>query len=566
MLASSDAFLKFKNKLVQVGNQFFFKGTIKELKQMEKLIAAQSSGRTSVANRLEKKLKLKKEADYSGLYEETSTQLKNVFDESLNGYLKPYTGIKPDITGTIIDGRVVGLEMGNAFVSVLTSLGFDPRSFTRVASAAGSSTTTTTPAGDVVVVPPNIKRTGGRTPPPDDDGPDGGPSGGSPTGGSPTGGAPAGGGAAQRGPRVRNPMSGLEQVWGALQETMDFVNSATKSQLQDFAKSLNIERVSGLSVTSTKLKLPTLRRAVLEAINAPKELVEKIVEDVKTTVEQVKETVNNNAPPATDTSEVEQASTKATENVAEAQAEVDTTAVKKQGEEDKKATKDTKPKTGRKGPVKKASEKAVDNVAAEQAKADAKAAEEQGKADATEVRSGPRTIKARLKRKPFLKVDKNLEGTIEPYKHLTSTINEMVANAQQAQKISVEKALEALNLQQRQTKGKGGKSFIFRPQDFTRLAELMNIILPQAFYEIQQFVDSNGSPLVITAKGLQGIIDSLTKVVPASKKLPELAGKSVLKIEQDLNRAFIALEKQGGATGFTIGNAAGKLRTILDMQ
>jgi hypothetical protein len=566
LLASSDAFLRFKNKLTQVGNQFFFKGTIKELKQMEKLIAAQSSGRTRVADRIEKKLKLKETADYSGLYEETSNQLKNVFDESLDGYLKPYSGIKPDITGTIIDGRVVGLEMGNAFVSVLTSLGFDPRSFTRVASTAGASSST---ADDAVVVPANIRRTGSRTTPPtDDDGPDGGPSGSGPSGGSPSGGSPAGGspagGATRTGPRVRNPMSGMEQVWGTLEETMNFVNSATKKQLQDFAKSLSITKVSGLGVTSAKLKVTTLRRAILEAINAPKELVEKIAEDVKTTAEQVKETVNNNAPPATDTTEVKEASTKATENVAEAQADVNTTAVVEKGKEDKKVVEQTKPKTGRKATVKKASEDSAEKVDTAQANANAKAVEERGKVDAAEVSSGPRTIKARLKIKPFLKVDKNLEGTIGAFSHLTSTINEMVANAQQVQKISVEEALASLNLQKRATKGKGGKSFVFRPQDFTKLAELMGIILPQAFYEIQQFVKSDGSPLVITAQGLQGIIDSLTKVVPAAKSLPELAGKSVLKIEQDLNRAFIALEKEGGTKAFNIGNTAGTLRHTLN--
>jgi LPXTG-site transpeptidase (sortase) family protein len=606
LLASSDAFLRFKNKLTQVGNQFFFKGTIKELKQMEKLIAAQSSGRTRVSDRLEKKLKLKETADYSGLYEETSNQLKNVFDESLDGYLKPYSGIKPDITGTIIDGRVVGLEMGNAFVSVLTSLGFDPRAFTRVASTAGSATTTTTPAGDVVVVPPNIKRTGSRTPPPDDDGPDGPPSGGSPAGGSPTGGAPAGGGAAQRGPRVRNAMSGLEQVWGALQGTMDFVNSATKSQLQDFAKSLNITKVSGFTVKSPKLKVAQLRRAIIEAISAPSQVIAKAAEEIQTTVEQVKETVNNNAPPAKDTSKTKKASAKATENVAEAQADVDTTAVVEQGKEDEKTAKETKPKTGRKptvkkkseeavdntaeaqstadaatvveqgkedkkvveqtkpktgrkAPVKKASEKAVDNVVAEQAKADAKAAEQQGKADAAVVRSGPRTIKARLKRKPFLKVDKNLEGTIGAFSHLTSTINEMVANAQQVKKVSVEEAIAKLNLGI-----KGSKKLRFTPKDFTRLAELMGVILPQAFYEIQEFTNKAGKPLQIQADSLQNIINAIAKIVPASESLPELAGKKVLKIEQDLNRAFIALEKQGGTKAFNIGNAVGTLRHTLN--
>lgn len=562
LLASSDAFLRFKNKLTQVGNQFFFKGTIKELKQMEKLIAAQSSGRTRVSDRLEKKLKLKETADYSGLYEETSNQLKNVFDESLDGYLKPYSGIKPDITGTIIDGRVVGLEMGNAFVSVLTSLGFDPRSFTRVASTAGASSST---ADDAVVVPANIRRTGSRTTPPTDDGgPDGGPSGSGPSGGSPSGGSPAGGspagGATRTGPRVRNPMSGMEQVWGTLEETMNFVNSATKKQLQDFAKSLSITKVSGLGVTSAKLKVTTLRRAILEAINAPKELVEKIAEDVKTTAEQVKETVNNNAPPAADTTEVKEASTKATENVAEAQADVDATAVVEQGKEDEKTAKETKPKTGKKPAVKKKSEEAADSVAVEQAKVNAKAAEEQGKVDAKEVSTGgQRTLKARLKRKPFLKVDKNLEGTIGAFSHLTSTINEMVANAQQVQKISVEEAIAKLNLGI-----ENSKKLRFTPRDFTRLAELMGVILPQAFYEIQEFTNQAGKPLQIQADSLQNIINAIAKIVPASESLPELAGKKVLKIEQDLNRAFIALEKQGGTKAFNIGNAVGTLRHTLN--
>jgi hypothetical protein len=561
LLASSDAFLRFKNKLTQVGNQFFFKGTIKELKQMEKLIAAQSSGRTRVADRIEKKLKLKETADYSGLYEETSNQLKNVFDESLDGYLKPYSGIKPDITGTIIDGRVVGLEMGNAFVSVLTSLGFDPRSFTRVASTAGTSSST---ADDAVVVPANIRRTGSRTTPPaDDDGPDGGPSGSGPSGGSPSGGSPAGGspagGATRTGPRVRNPMSGMEQVWGTLEETMNFVNSATKKQLQDFAKSLSITKVSGLGVTSAKLKVTTLRRAILEAINAPKELVEKIAEDVKTTAEQVKETVNNNAPPATDTTEVKEASTKATENVAEAQADVNTTAVVEKGKEDKKVVEQTKPKTGRKATVKKASEDSAEKVDTAQAKANAKAVEERGKVDAAEVSSGPRTIKARLKRKPFLKVDKNLEGTIGAFSHLTSTINEMVANAQQVQKISVEEAIAKLNLGI-----ENSKKLRFTPRDFTRLAELMGVILPQAFYEIQEFTNAAGKPLQIQAASLQNIINAIAEIVPASESLPELAGKKVLRIEEDLNRAFIALEKQGGTKAFNIGNAVGTLRHTLN--
>lgn len=555
LLASSDAFLRFKNRLTQVGNQFFFKGTIKELKQMEQLIAAQSSGRATTASRLEKKLKLSKEADYSGLYEETATQLKNVFDKSLNGYLKQYTGIKPDITGTIIDGRLVGEEMGNAFVSVLKNLGFDPTSFTRI-----KTTTTSTAAGDIVVVAPTTKRVGGdSTPPPDNNGPSGGPSGGSPRGGSPTGGAPSGG-AVANGPRNRNLMSGMEQVWGSLQETMDFINNATKSQLQNFANSLNITKVSGFNIKSPKLKVTQLRRALLEAINAPQQALEKAVEGAKTTAEQVKEVINSNAPPAADTTKIKKASTKATENVAETQAEVDTTAVVEQGKKDEKATKETKPKTGKKDSVKKKSVEATTIVAEEQGKVDAKVVEEQAKADAKEVSNGgKRTIKARLKRKPFLKIDKNLEGTIGAFSHLTSTINEMVANAQQVQKITVEEAIAKLNLGI-----EGSKKLRFNPKDFTALAELMGVILPQAFYQIEEFTNAAGKPLEIQAKSLQNIINAIAEVVPASEMLPELAGKKVLRIEEDLNRAFIALEKQGGTKAFNIGNIVGTLRHTLN--
>ena len=75
---------------------------------------------------------------------------------------------------------------------------------------------------------------------------------------------------------------------------------------------------------------------------------------------------------------------------------------------------------------------------------------------ATQLKSKVKEVEAKLKaeRDTHDAVEKAEKAAKEAAKQAAkqARINEMVANAQQAQKISVEKALEALNLQQRQRK------------------------------------------------------------------------------------------------------------------
>lgn len=539
MVRTNELLFRMRGNLTQIGNKFYLQATTKEFKELQKAMNLQGGNAMQQA-RGEKILRRlgvdKRASDFSGLMGPTQRSVKEGFTGGDLSVLENYRKeMFDDLGGTfsriLTEARAVGTGIAEEFIAALNAAGFD------TASIKGTSNQTLGAlAGQRKLGPPQ-----GPTSPPSPSGPGSGP------GSGPSGTSPGSSGVGRRvkrgstnpqttpmpdiEPPVVEPFNpaewGIEQVYGAIQETMEFLQKATKKQLVEFAKSMNIDKVSGLGLSSSALQAGTLRKHLMDAIMVPQQIVAKVEQDIQTAVETIKDVVQPGAPPAaTKTDGVEKASDEVTTIVAEAQADKGKKAVEDQGTADAKAVQQKPARQPRATKTQGASEAGTEVVQEAQEKADVVAVKEQAAADAKAVT---------LIGAPG-KVTSAITG---PAREYASTLDQMWLNAQINTTKPIEDIIEALNLVKKTGTGSAG-AFIFTKEKFLLLAETLGIDLPPIFNKMGELLDENGKALGVTKKSLIDLINAMTKLTKAPKMFTELNGQMVLEFEAELNRALMS--------------------------
>jgi hypothetical protein len=112
LLTASNAALRFKNRLTEVGGKFYLQATKKEIKDLERLINLQASGGSAKKiGRLERRLGIGgRGTDMSGLTPETQDALlrANEKDKSYVGGYRQASFRDPNFPATIMDATVAG--------------------------------------------------------------------------------------------------------------------------------------------------------------------------------------------------------------------------------------------------------------------------------------------------------------------------------------------------------------------------------------------------------------------------------------------------------------------------
>jgi phage-related protein len=504
LLASSDAMFRFKSQIAQVGNKFYFTGTIKELKQMEKLIAAQTSGASSKKiMRMEKKLGLSSTPDFSGLAPETADQMRRNLglgtpDPSyVGGYRQP-SYKDPDKPATIMTPELAGRKIGESFMAVLKTFGFDPSSIVRrVSTATAASATATNVAG--------IRRVGG-TPPP-----------------APPTPPPSGGGGSPRRPSPTSPSGG-----GGLAQLMTQIARASTAPLVSVrpaplpANLLNPAGVLGAMRPTMPARSgqgdQKLGDAIRDIANIPQEVIEEATREVKKSGRKAKGAVKANAPPEVSVEPVQQASTEVTKEVATAQTEKDKDTVKKQGRKAKSAV--AKPA------VTPAEQVAIPSPTI---------------SPVITPRSG-----------------KALKDIPKELREFSSTIEQMTDNAHrvvQRTGITLDQVVERAQLSfARTASGAKSSKLILDKSGLIRIADVIGVQLPPMFNLMGELTDDAGNQLQITRAALEKIIASL-RTIKGKPQLKGLKDKTVLAFEEDMNR-ILAQGSKGLVTPNLLGQGS----------
>jgi hypothetical protein len=504
LLASSDAMFRFKSQIAQVGNKFYFTGTIKELKQMEKLIAAQTSGASSKKiMRMEKKLGLSSTPDFSGLAPETADQMRRNLglgtpDPSyVGGYRQP-SYKDPDKPATIMTPELAGRKIGESFMAVLKTFGFDPSSIVRrVSTATAASATATNVAG--------IRRVGG-TPPP-----------------APPTPPPSGGGGSPRRPSPTSPSGG-----GGLAQLMTQIARASTAPLVSVrpaplpANLLNPAGVLGAMRPTMPARSgqgdQKLGDAIRDIANIPQEVIEEATREVKKSGRKAKGAVKANAPPEVSVEPVQQASTEVTKEVATAQTEKDKDTVKKQGRKAKSAV--------------------------------AKPAVTPAEQVAIPSPTIPPVITPRS--------GKALKDIPKELREFSSTIEQMTDNAHrvvQRTGITLDQVVERAQLSfARTASGAKSSKLILDKSGLIRIADVIGVQLPPMFNLMGELTDDAGNQLQITRAALEKIIASL-RTIKGKPQLKGLKDKTVLAFEEDMNR-ILAQGSKGLVTPNLLGQGS----------
>jgi hypothetical protein len=546
MVRSNELLFRMKGNLTQIGSKFYLQATVKELKELQKATnlldgnARQQARGTKILQKLGVD---KRASDFSGLMGPTQRSVKEGFTGGDLSVLENYRKeMFDDLGGTfsriLTEARAVGTGIAEEFISALNAAGFD------------TSSVKGTPPTQVLGALYGQKKQGppqGPPSPPSPSGPGSGPGSG-PSGTSPgsSGGAVApanarrvvrGSSPAQTAPIVDveppvikpfNPAEwGIEQVYGALEETMMFLEKATRKQLVEFAKSMNIGKVSGLSVSSSALQAGTLRKHLMDAVMAPQKIVAKVEQDIAAAAEAIKDVIQPGAPPAAEeVSQVKETSDKATTTVVEAQADKNKEAVTEQGTTDAKVVQQKPTRKPRVKKLEDASKAGTATVQKAQEEADVVAVKEQGAADVKAVR---------LIGAPG-KVTSSITG---PAREYASTIDQMWLNSQISIAKPIEEIIESLNLVKKTGTGSAG-ALIFTKEKFLLLAETLGIDLPPIFNKMGELLDENGKALAVTQRSLVGLVQAMTKLAPAPKMFDELSGQMVLEFEAEINKALMS--------------------------
>lgn len=546
LLVASDAMFRFKNKLTEVNGRFFFKGTTKELKQLQKLMTAEASGRTKVADRLSKKLKLSSTADYSGITPEAEQRIRSTIDPSfVGGFRGINTGRNAaNLPFTVQTAEIAGQRIGQTFLSILAAAGFDINVITAQARAARAATVgARTRATTGAAVPVPTKRVGGTTPPPPPPPP---PGGGTP-GGPPT--PPPSGGGPRPSPRPSPaptptpapapapaptptpvtfipptspvlPMTppppvkpvvkpdfltgGVEQVYGGIEDIAKY----TKKQLIEMAKSLNIKKVGGLSLSSGALKTDSIRRAVIQAILAPRQAVEEAAEKLAIDTKKATKAAQTKAPPSDRIPKtLLDRSIPAPKITAPKPPEVSTRIPERLLDRSIPAPTVTPP------PV-------LDVSLSKDFK-----------------RIGTTVVQNLLGR------NTDLVNTVEQ-------MDQNFINVAKSAKLNAQNAIDALKLKAIRG-GRGKVTFEFGKSELISLANLMGIKLPEIFYQMGELFDAKGQKLRVSVNSLGKIIQTLRSASATS--IPGLEGRQLLNFEQQLIKAFLPRGGKSGGKDFGFG-------------
>jgi phage-related protein len=534
---ANSAVLRFKNTLTETGGKFTLSATAKEMKKLTELTALQAQGITGRrVDKLTKQLKLKPQADMSGLSPETVKRMQATLDPNFMGYRKD-SDRDPNFPASVMTYKEAGRVLGDAFLAVLKAkgqtAGFDPSTIVKPAKPVA------TPAAITSAMTAGMKTVGGSGP-----GPTGGGSGGGGgTGGGSGGGGGTGGGGSPRGggpsgtpsgtpssapspttspspavfigppapkptPAVKTPpkprkatppdflTGGVEQVYGAI----DDIAKMTKKELIAMAKSLQITKISGLSLSSGALKTETIRKAVLDAVLAPQQLIGEAVEKSAQKAKKEVASVQTKAPPLP-------------ANLFNLKGLMQTM-------------------TPSSAPLEKASDEGTKAVQSTQAKKNKKAVKEQVKADTKAIES--------LSPPPLTQAPGNVLSSIPARaRDYASTVQQMLMNSVNTMGVSAEGAFNALELVK-----KSADTYYFPKEKFLQLANILGIQLPPIFNEMGELTDKTGSALAQEKKSILKLIESMTKVVKVTKKsaigqaFPELINKEILQFEAEVNRAL----------------------------
>lgn len=544
MVRSNELLFRMKGNLTQIGSKFYLQSTMKEFKQLEKAMKLQA-GNEMQQGRAEKILRKlgvdQRASDFSGLMGSTQESIKQGF-QGQGGDLSVLQGYRKEIFddfGNIIpklltEAKAIGKGIAEEFIAILNAYGFDTSAVK--AAPPGPKQTLGALAGQGKLGPPQ-----GPTSPPSPSGPGSGP------GSGPSGTSPGSSGTGKRvirgstnrqaipmpviEPPVIEPFNpsewGIEQVYGSIGKTMEFLHKATRKQLVEFAKSMNISKISGLGISSSALQAGTLRKHLMSAVTASQQIVAKVEENIATAAETVKDVIQPNAPPQTvQINGVEEASNKATTIVAEAQVDKNKEAVTEQGVVDAKAVQQKPARQPRATKTEGASKAGTEVVQEAQEKADVVAVKEQVAADAKAVTliGAPGTVTS------------SITGKAREY---ASTLDQMWLNSQISITKPFEEIIESLNLVKKAGTGSSG-AFIFTKQKFLLLAETLGIDLPPIFNKMGELLSEEGGALAVTKKSLIELIQSMTKLVSAPDVFKELNGQMVLEFESELNRALMS--------------------------
>jgi phage-related protein/uncharacterized membrane protein YgcG len=530
---ANSAALRFKSTLTETGGKFTLSGTAKEMKKLAQLSALEAQGiKGRRVDKLTKQLKLKPQADTSGLAPETVKRMQATLDPNFMGYRKD-ADRDPNFPASVMTYKKAGETLGDAFLAVLKAKGFDPSLYTKPAATASTSAAITS------AMIADMRRSGGSG-----SGPTGGGSGsGGGTGGGSGGGGGTGGGGSPRGGRPSGAPSGsatpvpaafigppaptpsvtvkprkvtapdfltggVEQVYGAI----DDIAKMTKKELIAMAKSLQITKISGLSLSSGALKTETIRKAVLDAVLAPQQMIGEAIEKSAQQAKKEVASVQTKAPPV-DTSKVKGL--------------VESTAVTKTSDEGTKA------------------------VQSAQAEKNKKAVERQTAADGESISKSKVPVIPTSFGTPVAGVTKKAQK-------LASTVEQMFMNAQISTAKPVDDIIAALNLV---GKGTSRVPFVFTKEKLLELANLLGIQLPPIFNKMGELTDANGKALGVTKKSLQQLISSMTRTAQAPAILSNIAGQTVLEFEGEVNRALAV--GAGSKKRFNFKGVTGKLQDSL---
>jgi phage-related protein len=534
---ANSAVLRFKNTLTETGGKFTLSATAKEMKKLTELTALEAQGiKGRRVDKLTKQLKLKPQADMSGLSPETVKRMQATLDPNFMGYRKD-SDRDPNFPASVMTYKEAGRVLGDAFLAVLKAkgqtAGFDPSTIVKPAKPVA------TPAAITSAMTAGMKTVGGPGPGPTS----GGSGGGGGTGGGSGGGGGTGGGGSPRGggpsgapsgtpssapspttspspavfigppapkptPAVKTPpkprkatppdflTGGVEQVYGAI----DDIAKMTKKELIAMAKSLQITKISGLSLSSGALKTETIRKAVLDAVLAPQQLIGEAVEKSAQKAKKEVASVQTKAPPLP-------------ANLFNLKGLMQTM-------------------TPSSAPLEKASDEGTKAVQSTQAKKNKKAVKEQVKADTKAIES--------LSPPPLTQAPGNVLSSIPARaRDYASTVQQMLMNSVNTMGVSAEGAFNALELVK-----KSADTYYFPKEKFLQLANILGIQLPPIFNEMGELTDKTGSALAQEKKSILKLIESMTKVVKVTKKsaigqaFPELINKEILQFEAEVNRAL----------------------------
>jgi phage-related protein len=510
-ISADSAALRFKNRLTEIGGKFHLEGTKKEIKDLKTLmqLEAMPSGDLSKRDKrqmstLQKRLGVGKNAvDLSGLSERTKQSLQTGLDPNMLGYRRDEFR-DPNSPASIQTYQKAGQTIGLAFLAILRAQGFNPNIVARTAARAATATT--------VTVPPGAKRVGGSPPPPPPAPPTPPPA--PPSGGSPRPPAPAPAPAPaprtlpMRDPVVINnniptpasaipmpavpavkevvtPDSGggarrIKRLSDEVSNSLKNIETTTKKELLEMARSMKIKGTSKMNVNQ-------LRSAVMDAIAAPKQVIEEAVTKAVSDTKKTSKSVQTKAPPATQNPEVKQASDEGTKAVQSTQAKNNAQAVKKQAQADQKAVESAQTATLTAG----------SGIA--------------------------------------------LEGISQKARSVASTVDQMKSNVAnviskaQDSAFTVDSIIKSLQLV-----GEGTRRvpFTFTKQKFFELANILGIQLPPIFNKMGELVDKNGNQLRLTKESLIKLIQSMTRIGQAPAILTNIAGQTVLEFEGEVNKAL----------------------------